>query len=69
MADSTMLFPGMIPWSVLAIMCSTIVGVPILSYLPYAVFLWALPLLTIAVSIFKQGRRLTKSRRADFHPL
>ncbi|MEB1806071.1 MAG: sodium:proton antiporter [Bacillaceae bacterium] len=54
MADSTMVFPGMIPWSVLAIMCSTIVGVPIISYLPYAIFLWILPLLTILVSAVKQ---------------
>lgn len=50
MADSTMLFPGMIPWSVLALMCSAVVGVPIISYLPYAVFIWILPIFTIAVS-------------------
>ncbi|WP_421384900.1 Na+/H+ antiporter NhaC family protein [Bacillus salacetis] len=54
MGDSTMLFPGMIPWSVLAIMCSTILGVPILSYLPYAVFLWVLPLLTMILSFYRQ---------------
>jgi Na+:H+ antiporter, NhaC family len=53
MGDTTMLFPGMVPWSVLAIMCSTIVGVPILEYLPYALFLWILPLLTLVVSQFK----------------
>ena len=46
MGDTTMLFPGMVPWSVLAIMCSTIVGIPILEYLPYALFLWLLPFLT-----------------------
>ncbi|MGF2615887.1 sodium:proton antiporter [Rossellomorea vietnamensis] len=60
MGDSTMLFPGMIPWSVLAIMCSTILGVPILSYLPYAVFLWILPILTMLLSIFKQSRTVNK---------
>lgn len=54
MADSTMIFPGMIPWSVLAIMCSTIIGVPIITYLPYAIFLWILPILTILVSVIKQ---------------
>lgn len=53
MGDSTMLVPGMLPWSVLAIMCSTIVGVPLLSYLPYAIFLWLLPLLTLCVSFLK----------------
>jgi Na+:H+ antiporter, NhaC family len=57
MGDSTMLFPGMIPWSVLAIMCSTILGVPILTYLPYAVFLWILPLLTIILSLYKYQRK------------
>ncbi|MBP1943125.1 Na+/H+ antiporter NhaC family protein [Cytobacillus luteolus] len=56
MGDSTMLVPGMLPWSVLAIMCSTIVGVPLLSYLPYAIFLWLLPLLTIGISLLKVGK-------------
>jgi Na+:H+ antiporter, NhaC family len=60
MGDSTMLFPGIIPWSVFAIMCSTIVGVPILNYLPYAVFPLILPCLTIAVSFLKQTRMLKK---------
>ena len=57
MGDSTMLFPGMIPWSVLAIMCSTIIGVPLSSYLPYAIFLWMLPILSFAVSIYKHLAR------------
>jgi NhaC family Na+:H+ antiporter len=57
MGDTTMLFPGMVPWSVLAIMCSTIVGVPILEYLPYALFLWILPILTLTVSFFKHVRK------------
>lgn len=54
MGDSTMLFPGMVPWSVLAIMCSTIVGIPLMKYLPYAFFLWGLPFLTILSSFLKQ---------------
>jgi Na+:H+ antiporter, NhaC family len=57
MGDTTMLFPGMIPWSVLAIMCSTIVGLPILEYLPYAIFLWVLPFLTLFLSMFKHVRK------------
>jgi NhaC family Na+:H+ antiporter len=56
MADSTMLFPGMVPWSILAIMCSTITDTPVLSYLPYAFFLWSLPLITMAVSFRKQNQ-------------
>jgi Na+:H+ antiporter, NhaC family len=57
MGDTTMIFPGMVPWSVLAIMCSTIVGFPVLEYLPYASFLWFLPFLTLTVSLFKHVRK------------
>ncbi|MDQ0197866.1 Na+/H+ antiporter NhaC family protein [Neobacillus ginsengisoli] len=57
MGDTTMLFPGMVPWSVLAIMCSTIVGIPLVKYLPYAMFLWILPFLTIFLSLVKQVRK------------
>jgi Na+:H+ antiporter, NhaC family len=60
MGDTTMLFPGMIPWSVLAIMCSTIVGLPIFDYLPYAFFLWILPLLTLIISF---GKTILVARR------
>ncbi|MEH7276883.1 Na+/H+ antiporter NhaC family protein, partial [Neobacillus vireti] len=60
MGDTTMLFPGMVPWSVLAIMCSTILGIPILGFLPYAFFLWILPLLTLVVSIAKHFRKSKK---------
>ncbi|WP_462411796.1 Na+/H+ antiporter NhaC family protein [Neobacillus sp. Marseille-QA0830] len=53
LGDSVMLFPGMVPWSVLTIMCSTIVGIPVSSYLPYALFLWILPLISMLFSILK----------------
>lgn len=62
MGDTTMLFPGMVPWSVLAIMCSTIVGIPILDYLPFALFLWILPIITIVVSFVKQARKSKQNR-------
>ncbi len=52
MGDSASLFPGIVPWSVLTIMCSTITGVSVYRYLPYAIFLWILPFLTIGVSLF-----------------
>jgi Na+:H+ antiporter, NhaC family len=64
MGDSTMLFPGVVPWSVLAIMCSTIVGIPIMDYLPFALFLWILPILTILVSLVKQARKSKPNRTA-----
>ncbi|WML44765.1 Na+/H+ antiporter NhaC family protein [Neobacillus sp. PS3-40] len=64
MGDTTMLFPGIIPWSVFAIMCSTIVGVPLLNYLPYAIFPWILPCITLIVSLYKQMRVVKKSPSA-----
>jgi NhaC family Na+:H+ antiporter len=62
MADSSMLFAGMIPWSVLAIMCSTVLRVPLFDYLPYAIFLWCLPFVTLLNSYFLHKSR---SKRLD----
>ncbi|WP_423798744.1 Na+/H+ antiporter NhaC family protein [Neobacillus sp. SAB-20_R2A] len=64
LGDSTMLFPGMVPWSVLAIMCSTIVGVSLVDYLPYALFLWILPFITLGISRLKQLLKNNKKRTA-----
>lgn len=64
MGDTTMLFPGVVPWSVLAIMCSTIVGIPIIEYLPFAIFLWILPILTMLVSLVKQTRKSKEKQTA-----
>lgn len=57
MADSTMLFPGIVPWSVLTIMCSTITGVSVFEYFNYAIFLWILPIFTVCISIVKMNRK------------
>jgi Na+:H+ antiporter, NhaC family len=57
MADSTMIFPGIVPWSVLTIMCSTITGVSVFEYFIYAIFLWSLPIYTICLSVFKMYRQ------------
>jgi Na+:H+ antiporter, NhaC family len=64
MADSTMLFPGMIPWSILAMMCSIITGVPMIAYLPYAIFLWVLPIITITFSFAYQVASSTNASKA-----
>ncbi|MBM7659782.1 NhaC family Na+:H+ antiporter [Bacillus mesophilus] len=61
MADSSMLFAGMIPWSVLAIMCSTILRVPILDYLIYAIYLWSLPFVTLIFSYHMTRRNRNTS--------
>ncbi|MEH7612688.1 Na+/H+ antiporter NhaC family protein [Gottfriedia acidiceleris] len=54
MADTTLLFPAMIPWNVLAIMSSTVINMKLHEYLPYAIFLWLLPCLTIFINVFKK---------------
>jgi NhaC family Na+:H+ antiporter len=46
-ADSSLILAAMIPWNMLAIVCGTIVGVPVEQYFGYAPFLWALPLCTL----------------------
>ncbi|WP_161524784.1 Na+/H+ antiporter NhaC family protein [Alteribacter lacisalsi] len=58
LADSTVVFAGLVPWSLLAILCSTIVGVPVIVYLPFTVFLWLAPIVTIAYSWVKSKQSL-----------
>ncbi len=67
MADSTMLFPGMIPWSVLTIMCSTVLGLPVTAYLPFAIFLWSLPFITIVVSVSIQYTSKKNKKTGHLH--
>jgi Na+:H+ antiporter, NhaC family len=50
LADSTVVFAGLVPWSLLAILCSAIVGVPVIQYLPFAFFLLLSPFVTIVFS-------------------
>lgn len=56
MADTTLLFPAMIPWNVLAIMSSTAINMHLHEYLPYAIFLWLIPCLTVFISLFKKKK-------------
>jgi len=56
MGDTTLLFPAMIPWNVLAIMSSTVINMHLHSYLPYAIFLWLLPCLTIILSVKNRSK-------------
>jgi len=44
LSDSGVVAAGLIPWNVMAVMCSGALQVPPLSYAPYTVFAWALPL-------------------------
>lgn len=56
MSDTTLLFPAMIPWNVLAIMSGTVVNMKLYDYIPYAIFLWILPCLTLIVSFAKKRK-------------
>ncbi|MCF6138221.1 Na+/H+ antiporter NhaC family protein [Pseudalkalibacillus berkeleyi] len=55
-SDSTMVYAGLVPWSLLAVLCSTIVGVSVIHYVFFAFFLWLSPLITILYSIIREKR-------------
>lgn len=56
MGDTT-LFAAMVPWNALALMSSAVISVPLLSYLPYAIFLWFPPLLTILLTTIRDQKQ------------
>jgi len=58
-ADTSLLLAALVPWNLIAVLCSTILGVPAEAYLPFALFLWVPPLLTLALS----ARRDRSSRK------
>jgi Na+:H+ antiporter, NhaC family len=49
-ADAPLVLAALVPWNLIAILCGTIIGVPVEQYERYAVFLWILPLLTLITS-------------------
>lgn len=55
-ADTSLLFAAMVPWNMLAILCGTIVGVPVEQYVFYTFFVWLPPLLTVGWSLWS-GRK------------
>ncbi|WP_096187137.1 Na+/H+ antiporter NhaC family protein [Evansella halocellulosilytica] len=55
-ADSTVVFAGLIPWSLLAILCSAIIQVPVLEYAPFAIFLWLSMFVTLGYSMKKRQK-------------
>ncbi|MDQ0921408.1 Na+/H+ antiporter NhaC family protein [Paenibacillus sp. V4I5] len=62
-ADSSLILAAMIPWNMLAIVCGTIVGVPVLAYVGYAPFLWALPVCTLLWSLWWRKSGSLSSRK------
>lgn len=60
-ADGSLVFAPLVPWNMVAVLCSTIVGVPVAEYAGYAVFLWVLPLLTLLMTLRVTGKRKPSS--------
>ncbi|MEG6616100.1 Na+/H+ antiporter NhaC family protein [Peptococcaceae bacterium 1198_IL3148] len=59
-ADSHVVYAAMVPWNMMAIMSSAILGVSVSDYVPFAIFLWILPLLTIAFSGYQTATNKAK---------
>lgn len=51
-ADTSLLFAALVPWNMLAILCSAILDVPVMEYVPYAVYVWSIPIFTLLYSWF-----------------
>lgn len=56
-ADTSLVFAAMVPWNMLAVLCSTILNVPVEQYVPYAAFLWSMPVLTFVLSMAQNKKR------------
>ncbi|WP_108670299.1 Na+/H+ antiporter NhaC family protein [Peribacillus acanthi] len=52
-SDTVLLFAGIVPWSLLAVVSASIVKVDVLAYAPYALFIWLSPLATILYAYSK----------------
>jgi NhaC family Na+:H+ antiporter len=62
-ADTSLLFAALIPWNMLGILCATILDVPVTEYLPFAVYLWSIPIFNLLYAKFRYGKMgLTKKR-------
>ncbi|WP_152396469.1 Na+/H+ antiporter NhaC family protein [Paenibacillus guangzhouensis] len=67
-ADTALVAAAMVPWNLLAVLCGTIIGIPIASYVPYAIFLWSLPFLTVITSMvidLTQKKRISATRQNE----
>ncbi|KGX92772.1 hypothetical protein N781_14580 [Pontibacillus halophilus JSM 076056 = DSM 19796] len=60
-ADTTVVFTGMVPWSMLALLCAALVGVPVLDFVPFAFFLLITPFMTILASWWTERRQAKRA--------
>lgn len=54
--DSAGILCPLIPWNISGLFIASILGVPVISYAPYAFFCWLMPLGTLAIAWFGYGR-------------
>jgi len=54
-SDSSLIYAGLIPWNMLGMIASNILGIKVTDYLVYAVFLWFLPFATVGWSFYKEA--------------
>lgn len=57
LADSGVVVSSLIPWNLHGILCSTAMGIAVTTYFPYAIFLWGLPLVTMALAFFVKRKQ------------
>ncbi|MGE5373104.1 MAG: Na+/H+ antiporter NhaC family protein [Solirubrobacterales bacterium] len=53
-ADTSVVFPMLVPWNMFAILSGKIIGVPSESYTPYAFFALGLPVATLCLSFLRE---------------
>jgi NhaC family Na+:H+ antiporter len=61
-ADTSLLFAALVPWNMLAILCGTLLGVPVMDYVPFAVYVWSIPLFTLLYSIWRNHKAKRPAR-------
>lgn len=49
--DTSVLFAVIVPWNMLAVLCAAILGTPVEHFVPFAFFIWTVPVWTILFSV------------------
>ncbi|AWB11114.1 transporter, NhaC family [Thermodesulfobium acidiphilum] len=57
-ADSAHVFPGIVPWNLLAQICAILLGVKPMYYIHFAFLLWILPIINLIFSYFAQKDKI-----------
>ncbi len=60
LADTGLVFSPLIPWNINALLVVSVLGVDVLTYFPFAVMNWLLPLITILAPLLQKRETLNK---------